>query len=229
MKIAVCIIPEPTHSVVRRRLYGTGRFDLIAPARGGSPGFRSEFCAALVALCRRVPATAHSRIVPLGNLRKLRPPCAPQPPTHGSVFRERALNTVQTDTRRRCSNTPSLAALPVATTLRSHHRAHSRSRHRTTPGRGTTATLTGVNRLSRIVYRDMAAASINHKRYTINARYADTPCRHQGAHRGRQSPCGLQPALHANAEYRWARLSWRYRLGASLGEDPPQAQTPCGR
>lgn len=117
-----------------------------------------------------------------------------------SGFRERALNTVQTDTRRRCSNTPSLAALPIATTLRSHHRAHSRSRHRTTPGIGTTATLTGVNRLSRIVYRDMAEASVNHKQYTINARYADTPCRHQGAHRGRQSPCGLQPTLHANAE-----------------------------
>lgn len=64
-----------------RRLYGTGRFDLIAPARGGSLGFRSEFRAALVALCRRVSAPAHSRIVPLGNLRKLRPPCAPQPPT----------------------------------------------------------------------------------------------------------------------------------------------------
>lgn len=51
------------------------------------------------------------------------------------------LNTVQTDTRWRCSNTPSLAALPIATTLRSHHRAHSRSRHRTTPGRRITATI----------------------------------------------------------------------------------------
>nr|DAN52458.1 MAG TPA: hypothetical protein [Caudoviricetes sp.] len=39
---------------MRRRLYGTGRFDYIAPARGGSLVFRSEFCAALVALCRRV-------------------------------------------------------------------------------------------------------------------------------------------------------------------------------
>ena len=185
---------------MRRRLSGTGCFDLIAPTRGGSLGFRSEFCAALVALCRRVSATAHSRIVPLGNLRKLRPPCAPQPPPHGYGFRERALNTVQTDTWRRCSNTPSLAALPIATTLRSHHRAHSRSRHRTTPSRGITATLTGVNRLSRIVYRDMVEASINHKRYTINARHADTPCRHQGAHRGRQTPCVLQPTLHANAE-----------------------------
>lgn len=137
------------------------------------------------------------------------------------------MNTVQTDTRRRCSNTPSLAALPIATTLRSHHRAHSRSRHRTTPGIGTTATLTGVNRLSRIVYRDMAEASVNHKQYTINARYADTPCRHQGAHRGRQSPCGLQPTLRVNAEYRWARLSWRHPTGTnSLRSLEP---SPCGR
>ena len=81
VRVAVCIIPNPTHSVVRRRLTGTGRFDLIAPARGGSLGSGSEFRAALVALCRRVSAPAHSRIVPLGNLRKLRPPCAPQPPT----------------------------------------------------------------------------------------------------------------------------------------------------
>ena len=80
VRVAVCIIPNPTHSVVRRRLTGTGRFDLIAPARGGSLGSGSEFRAALVALCRRVSAPAHS-LVTLGNLRKLRPSCAPQPPT----------------------------------------------------------------------------------------------------------------------------------------------------
>lgn len=43
VRVAVCIIPNPTHSVVRRRLTGTGRFDLIAPARGGSLGSGSEF------------------------------------------------------------------------------------------------------------------------------------------------------------------------------------------
>lgn len=59
---------------MRRRLTGTGRFDAIAPARGGSLGGGSEFRAALVALCRRVLAPAHSQIVPLGNLRKLRLP-----------------------------------------------------------------------------------------------------------------------------------------------------------
>lgn len=68
------IIPNPTHSVVRRRLTGTGRFDAIAPARGGSLGGGSEFRAALVAPCRRISDTAHSQIVPLGNLRKLRLP-----------------------------------------------------------------------------------------------------------------------------------------------------------
>lgn len=90
-----------------------------------------------------------------------------------SGFRERALNTVQTDTRRRCSNTPSLAALPVATILRSHHRAHSRSRHHTTPDRGISATLTGVHRASFIGI--WPKPPLDHKRYTINARYVDMP------------------------------------------------------
>ncbi len=132
-----------------------------------------------------------------------------------SGFRERALNTVQTDTRRRCSNTPSLAALPVATTLRSHHRAHSRSRHRATPGRGTTATLTGVHRSSRIVYRDLAEASINNKRYTINARYSGTSiCRHP-LPTSRHTPgqtIALRLAAYAPRQRRerWARLSWRH-------------------
>lgn len=71
VRVAVCIIPNPTHSVVRRRLTGTGRFDLIAPARGGSLGSGSEFRAALVALCRRVLAPAHSQIVTLRHLRIL--------------------------------------------------------------------------------------------------------------------------------------------------------------
>lgn len=56
VRVAVCIIPKPTHSVVRRRLTGTGRFDAIAPAPGGSLGGGSEFRAALVALSRRVLA-----------------------------------------------------------------------------------------------------------------------------------------------------------------------------
>ena len=58
---------------MRRRLTGTGRFDANAPAHGGSLG-GSEFRAALVALCRRISDAAHSQIVPLGNLRKLRLP-----------------------------------------------------------------------------------------------------------------------------------------------------------
>ena len=147
-------------------------------------------------------------------------------------FRERALNTVQTDTLRRCSNTPSLAALPVATTLRSHHRAHSRSRHRTTPGRGTTATLTGVNRLSHIVYRNMAEAAINYKRCTINARYSGTSICRYPLPTSRRTPgptIALRLAAYAPRQRRerWARLSWRHPTGTnSLRSLEP---SPCGR
>ena len=160
------------------------------------------------------------------------------------------MNTVQTDTRRRCSNTPSLAALTVAAPP-----PHTPSRPRPDPpphndltcrnlrahrGRQPPfAVLTALRRVAghglavrtwrhpngtnalrsleptpcgggclplhckaaphrRCITKDRLPGAHTHD--TAARRYADTPCRHQGAHRGRQTPCVLLPTLHANAE-----------------------------
>lgn len=154
-----------------------------------------------------------------------------------SGFRERALNTVQTDTRRRCSNTPSLAALPVATILRSHHRAHSRSRHHTTPDRGISATLTGVHRASFIGI--WPKPPLDHKRYTINARYVDMPTpladikTHTGADnhpaacslRSASTPRKMGEAFVALSPWRFARR----RLPTGTNSLRSLELSPCGR
>lgn len=113
------------------------------------------------------------------------------------------MNTVQSETRRRCSNTPSLAALAVAappaltpSRPQPYPPPHN-ARHRNT----------------------------GHPRG--QHRHIDLTCRNLRAHRGRQPPLAVLTALRYDAGQRLAVRSWRHPIGTnSLRSLEP---TPCGR
>lgn len=114
------------------------------------------------------------------------------------------MNTVQTDTRRRCSNTPSLAALTVAAPP-----PLTPSRPRPDPPP-----------------HNARQRNIGHP-HGQPPRHNDLPCRLLRAHRGRQPPFAVLTALRRVAGHGLAVRTWRHLNGTNaLRSLEP---TPCGR
>ncbi len=122
------------------------------------------------------------------------------------------MNTVQTDTRRRCSNTPSLAALTVAAPP-----PLTPSRPRPDPP--------PHNARQRNIGH-LRGQPPRHADITV-CRHNDLTCRHLRAHRGRQPTFAVLTLLRRVAGHRLAVRTWRHPNGTnSLRSLEP---TPCGR
>ena len=114
------------------------------------------------------------------------------------------MNTVQTDTRRRCSNTPNLAALTVAAPP-----PLTPSRPRPDPPP-----------------HNARQRNIGHPRGQPPRRHNDLTCRNLRAHRGRQPPFAVLTALRRVAGHGLAVRTWRHPNGTNaLRSLEP---TPCG-